>query len=203
MVTKGKGIPELADKYNILVILPDGGYSSWYFDSPVLDSFQYETHIIEELIPIVDKKYKTKKTKESRAITGLSMGGHGALYLAIRHQDIFGATGSMSGGVDICSFSDRWHIKEKLGNYSKNKELWQNNNVIGQLHKMESNSEKMKIIIDCGADDFFYEVNLNLHHKLLYRNINHDFIIRPGEHNWDYWNNSIKYQFLFFNNYFN
>ena len=59
-----------------------------------------------------------------------------------------------------------------------------------------------KLIIDCGSNDFFYKVNCNLHEKLLLNNIPHDFISRPGEHNWDYWANSIKYQLLFMNNFF-
>ena len=60
----------------------------------------------------------------------------------------------------------------------------------------------LNIIIDCGVDDFFYEVNCNLHNKLLKEGVPHDFYTRPGAHNWAYWGNSIKYQMLFFNNIF-
>ena len=48
------------------------------------------------------------------------MGGHGALWLAIRHQDIFGAAGSTSGGVDIRPFPDNWDMKKQLGEYKNN-----------------------------------------------------------------------------------
>ena len=71
---------------------------------------------------------------------------------------------------------------------------------MNQLHLLAPNSTR--IIIDCGTDDFFYDVNLRLHQELLYRNIKHDFITRPGAHNWDYWKNAVKYQALFFSNYF-
>lgn len=60
----------------------------------------------------------------------------------------------------------------------------------------------LNIIIDYRVDDFFYEVNCNLHNKLLKEGIPHDFITRPGRHNWTYWKNSIKYQMLFFSNFF-
>ena len=60
----------------------------------------------------------------------------------------------------------------------------------------------MAIIIDCGTEDFFYKVNEELHQQLLYNNIPHDFIVRPGAHNWNYWTNSVKYQLLFMQNYF-
>ena len=57
-------------------------------------------------------------------------------------------------------------------------------------------------LIDCGTEDFFYQVNCNLHNKLMEAGIPHDFYVRPGVHNWDYWRNSIKYQMLFFSDYF-
>jgi S-formylglutathione hydrolase FrmB len=60
----------------------------------------------------------------------------------------------------------------------------------------------LALIIDCGSEDFFYKVNCQLHEKLLDRNIPHDFISRPGVHNWDFWNNSIQYQMLFMSKFF-
>jgi enterochelin esterase-like enzyme len=58
------------------------------------------------------------------------------------------------------------------------------------------------IIVDCGAEDFFWEVNENLHKQLLYRNISHDYYSCPGAHNWSYWNNAVKFQLLFMSNFF-
>ena len=110
-----KGFKELAqqvDKYGFIVICVDGNYSSWYFDSPIDPKSKYETYIVDELIPFIDKKYKTIVSSEGRAISGLSMGGHGALYLSIKHQDVFGAAGSMSGGVDFRPFPEKWEIKK-------------------------------------------------------------------------------------------
>jgi S-formylglutathione hydrolase FrmB len=94
-------VNKLADAYNLLIVCPDGGYGSWYLDSPVDKNFQYETFIIQELIPHIDKKYKTIASKEGRLISGLSMGGHGALYLAARNPDKFIAAGSIAGAVDL------------------------------------------------------------------------------------------------------
>ena len=71
---------------------------------------------------------------------------------------------------------------------------------MGMVHLLTPGD--LEIIIDCGKDDFFYEVNEALHRELLYRNIPHDYIIRPGVHNWDYWANAIKFQVLFFNEFF-
>jgi S-formylglutathione hydrolase FrmB len=53
--------------------------------------------VARELVAHVDGKYKTIPRREGRLITGLSMGGHGALYLAARHPDLYAAAGSIAG----------------------------------------------------------------------------------------------------------
>ncbi|OUT73197.1 MAG: XynC protein, partial [Crocinitomicaceae bacterium TMED16] len=94
-------IKQYATDYNMIIVCPDGDKTSWYIDSPIDSTSQYESYITRELVPAIDQKYRTIKKKNGRAITGLSMGGHGAFYLAFRHQEIWGAAGSMSGGVNI------------------------------------------------------------------------------------------------------
>jgi S-formylglutathione hydrolase FrmB len=190
-----------ADLYQQIIVCPDGNSTSWYFDSPVNKAWKYETYVTKELVPFIDEHYQTINDRKGRAITGLSMGGHGALYLAFRHQDIFGAAGSMSGGVDIRPFPKNWKIEEKLGSYAEYPENWEKNTVTNMLNLLTPNS--MALIIDCGTDDFFYKVNVNLHDKLVERNIPHDFIARPGGHTWPYWANAVKYQMLYMSIFFN
>jgi S-formylglutathione hydrolase FrmB len=194
-------IKELADQYGMMIVCPDGGFSSWYWDSPVDSTYQYETFVSKELTAWVDKQYKTVASREGRAITGLSMGGHGGLYLAFRNQEVFGACGSMSGGVDIRPFPYSWEMSKRLGQQSEQPENWEAYNVMGQLHLLTPDA--LKIIVDCGTEDFFYHVNKRLHDELRYRNIPHDFISRPGAHNGPYWSNAVKYQMLYFNEFFN
>lgn len=200
-VNKVPEIKQYADHYKVIIVCPDGNITSWYFDSPEDASWKYETYVATELVNWVDQKYKTIKNRKARAITGLSMGGHGALYLSFRHQDVFGAAGSMSGGVDIKPFPLNWDLAKRLGPMDKYPERWKANSVIDLTYLLVPN--KLALIIDCGKDDFFYNVNVKLHQQLLYSNIPHDFIIRPGAHNWDYWKNAIGYQLMFFNNFFN
>ena len=180
----------------MLAVLPDGGFSSWYFDSPVMPEYKYETFVSKELVSYVDENFKTKADRSARAVTGNSMGGHGALYLTIRHQAVFGNVGSMSGGVDIRPFPDNWHISYRLGRIDEYPDNWESNTVINLTHLLRPGS--VNIIFDCGTDDFFYEVNCNLHKRLMEQNIPHEFHSRPGRHNWQYWHNAIEYHFLFF-----
>ena len=195
-----KEVSQQVDRYGFIAIGVDGNYSSWYFNSPIDPTFKYETYIIDELVPFIDKKYKTIASREGRAISGLSMGGHGALYLSLKHQDVFGAAGSMSGGVDIRPFSEKWDIKNRLGAITDLPENWEKNTVVNLIELNQNNN--LKLIIDCGVDDFFIDVNRELHQKMLALKIDHDYIERPGKHNIDYWENSLKSQLLFFYNFF-
>ena len=78
-ITKVSKIQTLADQMNLIIVCPDGNFGSWYLDSPEVKESKYETYVSKELVDIIDKKYSTITSREGRAITGLSMGGHGAL----------------------------------------------------------------------------------------------------------------------------
>lgn len=189
-------LADLADRYQSIYVCPDGGVNSWYLDSPIDTTYKYETFVSGELISFIDQKYKTIADRSSRAITGLSMGGHGGMYLAIRHQNVFGSAGSTSGGVDFRPFPNNWGLKTKLGDTSCCIENWNRNVVINLVDTLTNKA--LNIIIDCGIDDFFLPVNRALHEKLLKLNIDHDYTERPGAHKMDYWKNSINYQLEYF-----
>lgn len=192
-------LPELADELGMIFVTPSV-LNSWYIDSPQMKDFQYETFMIKQLIPYIDKHYPTYDKREGRAITGLSMGGHGALYLSMRHKELFGAAGSMSGGVDIRPFPLNWNLPDVLGEMASNKQAWDDNTVVNQISRIYNGD--LAITFDCGESDFFLQVNKDLHARLLGRGIDHDFTTRPGGHDAGYWSNSLDYHLLFFKKYF-
>ena len=194
------GIKTLASQHQLIIVCPDGGYNSWYMDSPVDTTYRYESYIVKDLVTFIDSHYSTIPDRQKRAITGLSMGGHGALYLAIRNKEIFAHAGSMSGGVDLRYSTKSWEIAKRLGSYETNQEEWNNRSVVNMVEKLKN--KELDLIIDCGVSDFFYQINAGLHRRLMALNIDHDYIERPGTHSWQYWTNSIKYQLLFFDDCF-
>jgi len=198
---KNTTVASLADQYGYMVVCPDGGFGSWYWDIANDRNYQYETFVSKELVDYIDQHYVTVKDRKGRAITGLSMGGHGALSLAIKHQDLYGAAGSTAGGVDFRPFPLNWEIKDRIGNYADAPQIWDDRVVINMIPKLLNN--KLRLMIDCGKEDFFYPVNVALHDKLMYHNINHTFVTSEGGHNWTYWSRSIIYQMAFFNEFFN
>lgn len=199
-IKKVPAIKDYADKYNLLIVCPDGAFSSWYFDSPVDTTMRYETYVGTEVPAYIDAHYRTIANRSGRAITGLSMGGHGGLFLGLRHADVFGACGSMSGGVDLTGFKTQFDIDKRMGDTLKDAANFVNYSV---MHVVETKpAAPLHIIFDCGTKDFFYNINHALHEKMVKLKIPHDYIERPGGHSWEYWANSIKYQLLFFSDYF-
>ncbi|RYU87304.1 esterase family protein [Mucilaginibacter terrigena] len=199
-IKKIPAITKLADTYHMLIVCPDGNFAGWYFDSPMNKEWMYETYVATELVNYIDKHYATITNRKGRAITGLSMGGHGALFLAFKHQDIFGAAGSMSGVLDIRQFPDSYGIEQVLGKYSEHPDIWEQHCVVSLVYLLKPNT--LALTFDCGYDDGMYSGNQELHEKLLQRKIPHDYTVRPGAHSWEYWGNAINYQALFFSRYF-
>lgn len=75
----------------------------------------------------------------------------------------------MSGGVDLRPFPENWQLDQRLGPYAKYPKRWEENSVVNLVYLLKSKS--LALVIDCGTADFFYQVNVNLHQKLLERNI--------------------------------
>lgn len=197
-------VKNLADQYDLIIVMPEGETFSFYLDSPINSGSQFETFITKEVISTVDKTYRTIADKRARAITGLSMGGHGALYLSAKHPELFCAAGSMSGAVDMNAMLNRESsaqvvqlMKPVFGDQSANQEMYVKYSVLQLIDTIKSN--KLPLIIDCGVDDFLIEPNRELHRRLLYNKIEHDYTERPGAHTWEYWENALPFHVLFFN----
>lgn len=199
-IKKRADLPELADQYGMVLVMPDGR-DSWYWNSLNDPQMQMESFFTDDLVPYIDANYPTLAEPAKRAITGLSMGGHGSMWLAMRHPDIWGNAGSMSGGVDILPFPDRWAMIRALGTKDENPTAWKEHSVLNLVPWVKPG--ELNIIFDCGQDDFFHDVNENLHHELDTYKIPHEYTVRPGNHSWGYWKNSILHHLLYFNEKFN
>ncbi len=199
-ITKVPALQQYADQFHVMIVCPDGEFASWYVDSPVDPSYRYETYISTEVPAYIDAHYATIRSRSGRAISGLSMGGHGALFIAFRHAETFGAAGSMSGALDLRQLKTKYDIFRRLGDTSKYAGNYKEYSVIGAIEHPPADS--LALIIDCGTEDGFIGMNGSIHRRLLQLKIAHDYIERPGGHDWNYWGNSVRFQLLFFSNYF-
>lgn len=196
----------LADQYNLIIVTPDGDPTSYYFDSPLVKNSQFETFISKELIDRIDNTYRTVRDKKGRIIAGLSMGGHGAMFISGRHPDLYAAAGSMSGVMNINTAT--WKVapdfaKSRAENFAKllgppkeGTAPYPGYTMVTLADKLKANN--LPLIFDIGVDDFLIEGNRDLHRQLTENKTPHDYIERPGAHTWEYWENALPYQLLFF-----
>ncbi len=203
-------VAKMAEAYDLIIVTPGVGPASYYYDSPLLDSVRYETYLIQELIPHIDKSYRTLAKKESRAITGLSMGGHGAITLSAKYPEHFVAAGSMSGVMNIDT--RMWKVGDdfrKLRQEGQKAMLGADLNydaptfstftAVGLVSQIKTNG--LALIIDCGVDDFLIDTNRQMHQLLLENGTPHEYIERPGAHTWPYWTEALPVHLLFFDRY--
>ena len=203
-------IQSLSDQYNFIVVMPEGEIFSYYLNSPVMKESQFETYITKEVVEKIDASYRTIKDRKGRAITGLSMGGYGALYLSARHPELFCAAGSMSGALN--PDMQGWKLQPELakgikkefekilGPIETNQQVYADASVLNMADKIKADS--IKLIFDDGVEDFLIEANRELHRRLVANGTPHDYSERPGSHTWEYWQNSLPYHALFFSKVF-
>ncbi|MHC5060915.1 MAG: alpha/beta hydrolase-fold protein [Planctomycetota bacterium] len=108
------GVPQYANRHDLIVVMVDGG-NSWYLNWAKSYDGQknnWDDYITKELIGYVDSHYRTIAKRQGRAISGLSMGGYGALAVGLRHPDLFCSIASHSGALRI---AEGWYKAIKEG----------------------------------------------------------------------------------------
>ena len=185
-------IKELSIKHNLIFVFPRGE-QSYYTNA--LNGPQYEDFISKELKIFIENTYNVSKNRENTYIAGLSMGGYGALKIALNNKDKYSLVGSFSGVVDIAKIAPQrdnsvFRFDLTFGDISKLK---------GSKHdlfKLSYDSFKDKqydldIFISCGTEDHLYTDNLRFKYHL--SSTGYDFIYSesPGVHDWIYWNKAI------------
>lgn len=185
---------KISDQYSIIIVCPEGGYSGWYLDSPVNNKNQFRTYVGEEVVAWIDTHYSTVRSRNGRAITGLSMGGHGSFYIASQFPDTFGAAGSMSGVMDLTQTRFSNDIRNLAG-----MEIIEDLNQISNVYQSKMLTPfNSRLILDCGVEDKYIHVNRNMHTNLLSSGIDHVYSERPGTHSWEYWTTTLPHHILFF-----
>jgi S-formylglutathione hydrolase FrmB len=178
-------IAELASR-EMIVVCPDGTPFGWYLDSPVLPRSGVETYMIKELIPQIDRQFRTIDRSSGRAISGFSMGGHGAITLAAKYPDRFASASSIGGILDLSRWPGRWGLDEVLGPHAEESESWLEHSSMGMSDRFAKEAADIKILIDCGLEDFALPENRAFHRRLEELGISHTYRERAGGHDLTY-----------------
>src|SRR5881394_2242262 len=88
-----------AGNYDFIIVMPEGD-DGWYTDSVTVPNDRYESYIVNELVPEIDRKFRTLPDRPHRIIAGLSMGGYGSIKFGLKYSNLFSLVGSFSGAFD-------------------------------------------------------------------------------------------------------
>jgi putative tributyrin esterase len=188
-----------------IVVLPDGG-KTFYINSFDGD-IRYEDFFVEELVPFIDQHYHTIAQQASRAISGISMGGYGSLHLGMRHADLFSAASAQSAAL-IARLPNPLPTTGRMGFLADllqgtfgsplNEAYWEANSPL-TLAEHPDRFAGLKLYFDVGDQDRygFEEGNEQLDQILKSENFPHEFVLRSGNHGWDYEDMYMQYALLF------
>jgi S-formylglutathione hydrolase FrmB len=173
-----------------VIVTPAAG-SSFYINSRD-GRTRYEDFMVREFLPYIEKHYRVRPGRASRGISGVSMGGYGALHLAFRHPEMFGSVASHSAALieklpaNTGDDPGIGRILERPFGTPPDAAFWDRESPITIART--ANLSGLAIYFDCGAqDDLGLDAgNRALDRVLTARHIPHEFHLYPGGHNWDY-----------------
>lgn len=185
----------------MIIVMPDAEMT--YYMNNVSGKYQFEDFFIKELIPYIEKNYRCLPEKNYRTIGGLSMGGYGSLLYSMHHPELFSACAVMSAGIRTDEQIIEMPHKEYLRRYgsamgnvkegdSRITDFWNQNSVLFLVqHMKEEQKKSVRFYMDIGDDDFLYKGNSLLHILMRDLNIPHEFRIRDGTHNSEFWRSGL------------
>lgn len=190
LIESGEAVP-------MVIIMPNAGgpktYETWngYFNMP---GWRYEDFFFQELMPQAEQKYRAGGSKEQRAVMGLSMGGGGSTVYGQRHTDLFSSVYAMSAWLDSDGGKQRNPgVDDKV--YLVTKAVRDHSALDFVRNADEQTVKKLRSVkwfIDCGDDDFLFDLNVDLHKLMRQKRIKSELRIRNGQHNWEYWHTAIR-----------
>lgn len=200
--TNNTKLAEYAARYNYIIVTPEGN-DGWYTDSATVPTDKYESYIIKELIPEVEKNYRALTDRNHRAIAGLSMGGYGSIKFGMKYPQMFVLAGSFSGALPATSWSVKtlgnngWKalVDSVTSTFGDDDSQTRRDNDIYKFAK-EIAPEKIKelpfLYLDCGTEDFLIQNNRDFQAILIEKKIPHEFRQLPGKHDWKFWDSQVQ-----------
>jgi S-formylglutathione hydrolase FrmB len=184
-------------QHEFIIITPEGD-NGWYTDSVSKPNDKYESYIVKELIPEIDKKFRTVSDRERRFIAGLSMGGYGAIKFGLKYPDMFSLVGSFSGALGVAAYSSKnpdpisMSLASVFGDLDS--ETRKNNDIFKMIREVTPDKLKSMPFIyqSCGTEDFLVQNNREFLALLNEKKVPHEYREHPGGHNWVFWDDQVR-----------
>lgn len=186
-------------QYRMVIVMPDAG-ASWYVNARYAENDRFEDFIVDDLPRIVASRYGIDTARA--AIAGYSMGGYGAIMLALRHPLRYRFAGSLSGAIDFPCGAEPYRASASPQNVEDFQEVFGNDpdwfydeHDILRLATMAEREELPYLYFAAGIQDGFATF-LPAHRKLIdllrARNIGYEYHETPGKHDWAFWNREVQ-----------
>ncbi|AWB67650.1 ATPase [Saccharobesus litoralis] len=178
---------------DFVVVMPsDGGLMDGSGYLPLIEQGNYDGWIVEDVLAAVKQTVDCVTENSNVYISGLSMGGYGALRLGAKYPEIFKG---ISAHSSVTSLDDlQQFIDNPISDYQ-----CQSSNEANIRYWLEKHKAILPPIrFDCGKDDSLFESNLSLEKFMLEQGIEHSFEAFSGGHEWPYWNEHVRKTLTFF-----
>lgn len=210
--TRRTSVERYADGLPVIIVMPDGE-RGWYTDSRTNPKGRFESALVRDLVPFVDAAFRTLAGREHRVISGLSMGGYGAVKLALKHPGLFCAAASHSGalgrGAAKIVGTDPWNVEVRAvfgadprggpddvhalaASFKGRIAPALRGRRTGPPPSPGRGATAPALRIDCGLKDFLLHDNRAFHRLLTRLKVPHEYHERPGAHTWEYWDREIQ-----------
>jgi len=193
MWTRMTSLERHARHLPLIIAMPDVG-RSFYCDA--VYGPQYEKLVIEDVIGLIDRLFNTRNNREGRCVSGLSMGGYGAIKLALKYPELFisatGHSGAYYRHFELISDQMQQELEAVFGGPQIPP--------LDNCHLLAEQADPTTLPalrFDCGIDDFLLEVNRDFHQHLQDLGIAHEYDEFAGGHAWPYWDEHIQESLAF------
>ncbi len=179
----------------MIIVILDGNGGRRGFVNDIKGDWNFEDFFFKEMIPYIDKKYRTKTDKKFRAVAGLSMGG-GATYLyGLHHPEMFSSACPLSGDIGPLTLDDAraslTRNNPKITETAINN-YYNSNSVLALVNNMPDAQKKaVRWYMSAGDHDGLSEGDALVHIAMRKKEIPHEFRILGGGHNWKFWRSQL------------
>lgn len=189
-ITEHSDVAKLAAASHLIIVMPEAGFS-YYTNAKHKRHARWESAVVEDLPRDVEKRLRLLSGRGHTGVAGISMGGYGAVKLALKYPELYGFAGNMSGSLDIT------RREASLRRWGQTLRIWNTFGVRPNIRRDEDVFDLLDRAVvvksvtwfeSCGKNDALLSVNERFARKLRERGVTLDLMTTLGGHDWQSWN---------------
>ena len=190
--TRYTSIERYAEDKGLAVVMPQV-HRSFYADE--VHGLKFWSFLAEELPAVVQRFFRVSDRREDTFVAGLSMGGYGAMKLALRQPERFAKAATLSGALDLADADDwdkRPHMRPLIDRVFADRPIAGTSDDLLHLLQTVDPTELPELMLRCGSEDHLIAQNERFVAACAENKVQLDAAFTPGEHEWSYWDREIQ-----------